>query len=852
MHNNRWVIVKFGGTSVSARACWDNITTIVRRHRAAGYAVLVVCSALSGATNSLRELGKLALENQHVAACDRLEAQYLALSASLAVSPESLQSIFSNLRQRLNGVLLLGELTARTQAEILSVGESALTALGAAFLQSQGLAVTEFAATDLLQVTEEQGHHQSKYLSAVCEALPDSALQHKLAQLSEPLVITQGFLAANSQRETVLLGRGGSDVSAAYLAAKLQAELCEIWTDVAGIYSANPRLVAKARVIRTLGYDEAQEIAAMGGKILHPNTLPPLKVAAIPLWVKKTLDPQSPGTLVSSDQTTIQPAIKCISVKKSIVLISIEAVSMWRSSGFLADTFACFKQHNLSVDLVSTAESCITVSLDVTANLLDNQILEHLLSDLNQFAAAMTIGPCAAVSLLGSGIRAILADLSGVLTQFQTHRIYLLSQAANDLNLTFVVDEQQVERLCQQLHHVLIENQPPGEVFASEAQPSVSDSAWWEEAVARLPDFKVTQLPGYFYSEKTILQQVHKLEQIEAINRRFYAVKANPCPAVLSVLANAGIGMECVSQGEIEHVLACLPQLPMEQILFTPNFAPKHEYAYALAQGVWLTLDNAYPLAAWPELFKDRELLLRIDPGQGRGHHKHVMTAGQSAKFGIPIQQLESVMALVAAAGAKVVGLHAHAGSGVLDSGHWLQIATTLAECLAHCPDVRILNCGGGLGITEMPWQEPLDLTCINQGLAAFKLAHPQLELWLEPGRYLVARCGVLLARVTQLKEKAGKIYIGIETGMNSLLRPALYGAYHPIINLSRHAEPLIQEATVVGPICESADVLGYDRLLPKTLEGDIIAIGLVGAYGESMSMDYNHRPPAKGKLWEA
>src|SRR5690606_17333702 len=138
-----------------------------------------------------------------------------------------------------------------------------------------------------------------------------------------------------------------------------------------------------------------------------------------------------------------------------------------------------------------------------------------------------------------------------------------------------------------------------------------------------------------------------------------------------------------------------------------------------------------------------------------------------------------------------------------------------------------------------------LDLSAVAAHLDAVKRAHPQFELWMEPGRYLVARAGVLLAQATQVKQKGIAAYVGVATGMNSLLRPALYGAYHEIVNLTRLDEPLTVTADVVGPICETGDVLGYGRRLPVTQSGDVLLIATAGAYGRVMSSHYNLREPA-------
>ena len=174
-----------------------------------------------------------------------------------------------------------------------------------------------------------------------------------------------------------------------------------------------------------------------------------------------------------------------------------------------------------------------------------------------------------------------------------------------------------------------------------------------------------------------------------------------------------------------------------------------------------------------------------------------------------------------------------------------------LAEISVHFPKTRILNLGGGFGVVDKPGQQPLDLSALDKSLLAVKSRYPNLAFWLEPGRFFVAESGVILAKVTQCKQKGRVKFIGIETGMNSLIRPVLYGAYHEIVNLTRLHEDKTEFAHIVGPICESADTLGYDRLLPRTHEHDVILIANTGAYGHCMGSSYNMRPTAKEIMTE-
>ncbi|HEY0232908.1 MAG TPA: bifunctional aspartate kinase/diaminopimelate decarboxylase, partial [Dokdonella sp.] len=194
---------------------------------------------------------------------------------------------------------------------------------------------------------------------------------------------------------------------------------------------------------------------------------------------------------------------------------------------------------------------------------------------------------------------------------------------------------------------------------------------------------------------------------------------------------------------------------------------------------------------------------------------------------------------------ARIVGLHAHLGSGILDATHWRSVYAQLASLAEGFSRIESLDIGGGLGVPSRPDEVPLDLPALSAALTEVKSAYPQFQLWLEPGRFLVADAGVLLARVTQVKRKGNVHYVGIDAGMNSLIRPALYEAWHEIVNLSRLHEPADTMVQVVGPICESGDVLGTNRRLPACREGDVILIAQAGAYGAVMASRYNLREPA-------
>lgn len=845
------VVTKFGGTSVSSLQTWENIAAITQQHIASGVQPIIVCSALTQASNKLEKAIEAALLNQHQKIEEEITQGYLELTEALKVPSDLISVDLNQLKQWLTGIALLKEAPAKTRAQILSLGELMMTRLGHAFIANKGMNCLWFDVREALVSTPIPGGDTVNYLAARCNSEANPALRKKLLTSGAEVIITQGFFAANPHGDTVLLGRGGSDTTAGLLAALLEASACEIWTDVPGIYTANPHQLPHARLLKQLNYDEAQEIATMGAKVLHPNCIPPVRKAGIPMVVKFTRLPEHSGTRISKESDDKAPPIKSIQVKNSIILISIDTLNMWQQVGFLADIFGAFKLHGFSVDLLSSSEFNVTLSLDTSARLRDRASLDALLADLNRFGRAKLIEACSAVSLVGHHIRTVLPQLGPTLEVFDAQQIYLMSLASNDLNLTFVVDEGQADKLCQKLHALLIENNPQSFYYSKSWQEEFGNNGaktkpWWENEQERLLNLASTHSPCYVYHRQTQAAKAEELLSLKSIDRLFYAIKANPHPAILQTLYEKGISFECVSIEELRHVMALFPNIDNQRILFTPNFAAKDEYAFALALGCYVTVDNLYPLENWPELFKNQCILLRIDPGSGAGHHKYVCTGGNESKFGIPRSDLPQLTELVKQTQVKVIGLHTHSGSGILTPELWQQTAVMLTSLLPHFPEVSIINLGGGLGIVEKPGQQALDLAALDASLMAVKSSFAHLSFWLEPGRFFVAESGVILAKVTQCKEKGKTHFIGIETGMNTLMRPALYGAYHEIVNLSRFQDEKIGFAHIVGPICESGDTLGYDRLMPKTQEKDILLIANTGAYGHSMSSNYNLRAPAQ------
>jgi diaminopimelate decarboxylase/aspartate kinase len=370
---------------------------------------------------------------------------------------------------------------------------------------------------------------------------------------------------------------------------------------------------------------------------------------------------------------------------------------------------------------------------------------------------------------------------------------------------------------------------------------------------------------GWFvYSLPEVKRNIEAIKGgLTALSSVFYAVKANTHIDVVRTVLEADFNVECVSIGELRFIQKHFPDLNPVRVLFTPSFADIAEYKFALEAGFNVTADNDWLWQTFPEVFRDKEIFLRCDIGYaGVGHHAHVRT-GSNSKFGLPVDDLPSVMDGLNAIDCRVVGLHVHRGSGIGDYDTWGKNVTFLAALLKHFPHVRVFNLGGGLPVPYRLDEAPFDLARMNQVLQD-ALAHSTKEidarakdirLWMEPGRFIAATAGVLLARVTQLKKKPLKSFVGINSGMNAMIRPPLYTAYHHIVNLTRwspaDAEDSKQEqdsqtlvCDVVGYCCETACYMGKDiSLSAATQHNDILLVENSGAYGAVMGSSYNMRP---------
>ncbi|MEM3579233.1 MAG: diaminopimelate decarboxylase [Candidatus Bathyarchaeia archaeon] len=362
--------------------------------------------------------------------------------------------------------------------------------------------------------------------------------------------------------------------------------------------------------------------------------------------------------------------------------------------------------------------------------------------------------------------------------------------------------------------------------------------------------------PLYVISENKIRENYRKLR--EAFSKKYnrfrilYSAKANTNISVLKILHSEGACVDTVSAGEV--YLALIAGFSPKEILYTGVNAGDEELKYVLDKEVMVNLDSLSQLNRLLRLGVPQTLSFRINPEHGAGHHEYVVTASKFAKFGIDRDSALRAYEIAEKAGVKRFGIHMHIGSGIMDVAPYLKSGERLLEVAWRInAKLRIsfdfIDFGGGIGVPYKPEDEELDLDCFSSKLVEmfrsklgeYKLGEP--ELWIEPGRFIIAEAGVLLTRVNTVKHVSYKKLVGVDAGFNTLIRPAMYGAYHHTVVANKLDESPTEIYDVVGPICESGDVLARNRPLPKICEGDLLAVLNAGAYGFSMSSQYNSRP---------
>jgi len=350
--------------------------------------------------------------------------------------------------------------------------------------------------------------------------------------------------------------------------------------------------------------------------------------------------------------------------------------------------------------------------------------------------------------------------------------------------------------------------------------------------------------PLYVYDADVIRGQVALLRDAFPGARVLFAAKALTTVGILTLMREAGVGLETVSIEELR--LALHAGFAPDELLFTPSCPDLGELTAAVELGVLCNLESLSSLDRFGARFgPEVPCALRFDP-RLRDAGADIALWYDEGKFGIDASRADEVLALLARHGTRVVGLHVHSNNVVQDAGLLLRAAEVLFELARRLPDVRFLDLGGGFSVPMKPGEEvPAPAALARLLLPALdrfreELGRP-LELWVEPGRFLVAESGLLLARVTLIKQSGEATLVGVDTGFNHLVRPKMYGAYHGIRNLT-HGDGQPRPYTVVGNLCEG-DTFATERSLPEVREGDLLAFESAGAYGASMASNYNSRP---------
>ena len=455
MASSNWVVLKFGGTSVSGRAQWHTIARLAQERRAENLHVLLVCSAVAGVTNSLVALADdPGSESKLAGVLDR----HRQLATELGVDGNRwIEEAEASLRTCLRGLASADDHAQR--AELLSTGEWLSTRIGAEFLQ-QSLPLTWVDARDALEVREESELSAArKWLSASCTPGLDIQLAGHWRRTG-PVLITQGFVARTAGGATALLGRGGSDTSAALLAGRLAAARLEIWTDVPGLFSADPRLLARARLLRDLDYDEALEMAASGAGVVHPRCIRAAAATGIPIFIRDTARPALQGTRIAGPGEHADAhrtrGVKAITCQKGMIVLLMQNIDPRREVGFLARVFDIFRRHGVSIDLVATSETTTTAAVNGPANHLDSGALATLVGDLESECSVRVYTDCVCVNLVGTEVRTALPGLQPAMQFFQTRNLLMMSQSANDRCLSLLVESEGHEELLLKAHEALI------------------------------------------------------------------------------------------------------------------------------------------------------------------------------------------------------------------------------------------------------------------------------------------------------------------------------------------------------------------------------------------------------------
>ncbi len=445
-------VLKFGGTSVQDADAIRQLSKIVSTRL--GPRVVIV-SALAKVTDALLRIAKHA-ESGDIdiarAELEQLQIRHLDIAKSLKLGADLEKKIvmqFQNALKMLEAFTILKDVSLRSKDMLLSCGELSSSLLVFGQLLNDGFEVSWFDSRTLIKTTSDFGE------AAVLFAETNKEVKLHLQPLlvGNKIVIGQGFIASDISKATTTLGRGGSDYSAAILGAALESSKVEIWTDVNGILSTDPRVVKEAATLPVIHFLEAAELAFFGAKVIHPATIYPAVKNKIPVYVLNSKNPTHVGTEITFEQKTTTNDIRGIAFKRNVTLVNIYSTRMLGSPGFLKTVFDVFAKNKLSVDLISTSEVNISLTLDPNFN---ERSLRDSVAVLSEFAEIEIKEGKSIISVVGAGIRRTPGVVAKIFSQIAEVNVQMISMGASELNISFVVDSAQTDHVVQTLHKGLI------------------------------------------------------------------------------------------------------------------------------------------------------------------------------------------------------------------------------------------------------------------------------------------------------------------------------------------------------------------------------------------------------------
>ncbi len=452
--------MKFGGTSVEDAGAFANVAGIVARAVEQGLRPVVVVSAMSGFTDALLASVQSVIEGNAKVSVETLDKQLArherVVKALLRGEATGAAELLAASRIEIDGLLqaIVSQNVGEPGREkvfkdaIVSFGEQLSAALLAAVLNERGVSARDIDARKCIITDDNFGAAAPRMRETI------AATREQLEGLINASVVPVlgGFIGATLKGETTTLGRGGSDYTAAIIGAALAAGEIQIWTDVSGVLTADPRIVPNARSIPRLSFEEAAELAYFGAKVLHPKTLQPAVERDIPVRICNSRAPESESTLVGSETETSQQTVKSIAHKAGVTTVQITSARMLGAYGFLKALFEVFDQHRTAVDVVTTSEVSVSLSLD------DTSALAAIVEALEAFGTVSVEGGRAIVCIVGEGLRSTPGIAARIFSTISDINVSLISQGASRINLTFAVEEARAAETVRRLHQEFFEN----------------------------------------------------------------------------------------------------------------------------------------------------------------------------------------------------------------------------------------------------------------------------------------------------------------------------------------------------------------------------------------------------------